>query len=150
MNFASTFFQKLFKNSKRLEVVNNVLYRQFFDNVVPPHFTEAIFRTIQSDPMRGHPGASKMLSKLRKKYYIPILTEKVQEFVNNCQDCIKAKPVKPNTVTPPLEPIFDPCNGPEDVQEIDLVGELPRSSGYSHILTTCDYFSRYLFAIPIR
>ena len=80
----------------------------------------------------------------------PNLAEKVQKFVNNCQDCIKAKPIKPISVTPPLEPIIDPCNGPEDVLEIDLVGELPRSNGYSHILTACDYFSRYLFAIPIR
>ena len=91
-----------------------------------------------------------MLGELRKRYYFPNLAEKVQEFVNNCQDCIKAKPVKPNTLTPPFEPIYDPCNGPEDVLEIDLVGELPRSNGYSHILTACDYFSRYLFAIPIR
>ena len=159
VNFASTFFQKLFKNSKRLEVVNNVLYRQFFDNVgnlayrqivVPPETTEAIIRTMQGDPMQGHPGASKMLGELRKRYYIPNLAEKVQNFVSNCQNCIKAKPVKPNTVTPPLEPIYDPCNGPEDVLEIDLVDALPRSNGYSHILTACDNFSRYLFAIPIR
>ena len=72
----------------------------------------------------------------------------MQEFVKNCQECIKAKPAKPNTLVPPLEPIYDPCNGPEDILEI--VGELPRSNGYSHILTACDYFSRYLFAIPIR
>ena len=159
VNFASTFFQKLFKNRKRLEVVNNVLYRQFSDNVgnlayrqivVPPETTEAIIRMMHGDPMQGHPGASKMLSELRKRYYIPNLTEKVQIFVNNCQECIKAKPAKPNTLIPPLEPIYDPCNGPEDVLEIDLVGELPLSNGYSHILTACDYFSRYLFAIPIR
>ena len=159
VNFASTFFQKLFKYRKRLEVVNNVLYRQFFDNVgklayrqnvVPPETTEAIIRTMHGDPMQGHPGASKMLSELRKRYYVPNLTEKVQEFVNNCQECNKTKPAKPNTLIPPLEPIYDPCNGPEDVLEIDLVGELPRSNGYSHILTACDYFSRYLFAIPIR
>ena len=84
VNFESTFFQKLFKNRKRLEVVNNVLYRQFFDNlayrqiVVPPETTEAIIRTMHGDPMQGHPGASKMLSELRKRYYIPNLTEKVQ------------------------------------------------------------------------
>ena len=74
----------------------------------------------------------------------------MQRFVNNCQTCIKSKPVKSDTITPPLEPIYDLCNGPEDILEIDLVGELPRSNGYSHILTACDYFSRYLFAIPIR
>ena len=60
VNFTSTFFQKLFKICKRLEVVNNVLYRQCFDNVgnldfrqivVPPETTEAIIRTIYGDPM---------------------------------------------------------------------------------------------------
>ena len=159
VNFANTFLKKLFKIRERLEVVNNVLYRQFFDNVgnlayrqivVPPETTEAIIRTMHGDPMQGHTGASKILGELRKGYHFPNVAEKVQKFVNNCQDCIKAKPVKPSPVTPPLEPIYDHCNGPEDVLEIDLVGELPRSKGYSHILTARDYFSRYLFAIPIR
>ena len=100
--------------------------------------------------MQGHPGASKMLAELRKRYYAPNLVEKVQRVVNNCQTCKKSKPVKSDTITPPLEPIYDLCNGPEDILEIDLVGELPRSNGYSHILTACDYFSCYLFAIPIR
>ena len=135
VNFESTFFQKLFKNHKRLEVVNNVLYRQFFDNVghlayrqivVHPETTEAIIRTLHGDPMQGHPGASKMLSELRKRYYIPNLTEKEQEIVNNCQECIKAKAAKPNTLVPPLEPIYDPCNGPEDILDAssycDLMG----------------------------
>ena len=159
VTFASTFFQKLFKNRKRLEVVNNVLYRQFFDNVenlayrkivVPPETTEAIIRTMHGDPMQGHTGASKMFGELKKKYYIPNLAEKVRKFVNNCLDCIKAKPIKPSSGTPPLEPIYDRCNGPEDVLENDLVGELPQSNRYSHILTACDYFSRHLFANPIR
>ena len=104
---------------------------------------------MHSDPMQGH-RASKTLVELGKRYYAPKLSEKVQEFVNNCQICTKAKPVEPSTITPQLEPIYDHCNGPEDILEIDLVGELPRSNGYSHILTAGDYFSRYLFAVPIR
>ena len=92
VNFTSTFFQKLFRNRKRLEVVNKVLYRKFFDNVgnlayrqivVPPENTEAIIGRMHDDPMQVHPGASKMLGELKKRYYIPNLTEKVQEFVNN-------------------------------------------------------------------
>ena len=85
VNFASTFFQKLFKNRKRLEVVNNVLYRQFFNNVgnlayqqieVPPETTEPLIRTMHGDPMQGHPGASKMLGEFRKRYYITELSRK--------------------------------------------------------------------------
>ena len=75
---------------------------------------------------------------------------KVQGLVNNCQTCIKTKPVKNNTITTPLEYIYDPCNGPKEIAETDLIGELPRSNGYFHILNACNYVSQYLFAIPIR
>ena len=159
VNFTSSFFQKLVKNRKRLEVVNKVLYRNFFDNtgrfllkqiVVPPETTMPIIRTMHGDPMQGHPGASKMLVELRKRYYIPNASEHESKYVSNCIECIRAKPVNPKRLTPPLEKIYDPCNGPEDVLEIDLVGELPNSNGYTHILTACDYFLRYLFTVPIR
>ena len=31
-----------------------------------------------------------------------------------------------------------------------MVGELPPSNGFTHVLTACDYFSIYFFAIHIR
>ena len=158
LNFTSSFLQKLVKNRKRLEVVNKVLYRNIFDNsgrvlfkqiVVPPETTMPIIRTMHADPMQGHPGASKMLVELRKRFCIPNFSEHVSKFVSNCTDCLKARPIHPKRLTLPLEKIYDPCNGPEDILEIDLVGELPCSIGYTRILAACDYFSRYLFAIPI-
>ena len=91
-----------------------------------------------------------MLHELRKRNYSPNLSELVLQYVSNCQDCIRAKPIRKAAITPPLQQIYDPCNGPEDILEIDLVGELPPANGFTHILTACDYFSRYLFAIPIR
>ena len=105
---------------------------------------------MHSDPMQGHPGTSKMLNELRKRIYFPNLAQRVQEFIDNCQMCIRTKPVPRSKITPPLQQIYDPCNGPEDILEIDLVGELPSSNGYTHVLTACDYFTKYLFAIPIR
>ena len=33
--------------------------------------------------------------------------------------------------------------------ELDLVGPLPASNGFTHILTAVDVFSRYLFAVPL-
>ena len=84
-NFCSMFFQKLNKNRKRLEIVNDVLYRNFFDNtgkikfkqvVVPDSIVEDIIRSLHNDPMQGHPGSSKMLNELRKRYYAPNLAER--------------------------------------------------------------------------
>ena len=34
--------------------------------------------------------------------------------------------------------------------EVDIVGPLPASNGFTHILTAIDVFSRYLFAVPLR
>ena len=112
VNFTSSFFQKLVKNRKRLEVVNKVFYRNFFDNtgrillkqiVVPPETTMPIIRTMHGDPMQGHPGASKMLVELRKRYYIPNSSAHVSKYVSICIECIQAKPVNPKRLTPPLE-----------------------------------------------
>ena len=51
---------------------------------------------------------------------------------------------------PPLERIYNPGVGPEDVMEVDLVGELPASNGSTQILTACDVFQRYIFGGPLR
>ena len=91
-----------------------------------------------------------MLQELRQKYYNPNLTQKVTKFFNNCEWCLRAKDVRKETLLPPLQQIYDPCDGPEDLMEIDLVGELPNSNGYTYILTACDVFTRYLFAVPLR
>ena len=39
---------------------------------------------------------------------------------------------------------------PGDMLQLDLVGKLPESVGYTHILTAKDTFSKYLFATPLR
>ena len=108
-NFGSSFFQKLVKNKKRLEVANSFVQELLFDSTgrvllnpiqVPPETTTPIIRTMRGDPMQGHPGASKMLVELRKRYYIPRPSEHVSKYVGNCIECIKAKPVNPKRQTP--------------------------------------------------
>ena len=82
VNMQHQFFQKLYKNSKRLQVVNGVLYRQFCDHtgleshkqlVVPEDCILKILRTLHNSPIQGHPGLKKMLYELRKRYYSPNL-----------------------------------------------------------------------------
>ena len=153
------FFQKLHKNRKRLQVVNGVLYRQFFDHtgleshkqlVVPEDCILKIVRTLHNSPVQGHPGLKKMLFELRKRYYSPNLACKVQKFLDGCENCMKSKSAKEPQLRPPLQKIYDPCDGPEDLLEIDIVGPLPASNGFTHILTAVDVFSRYLFAVPLK
>ena len=88
VNLMSTFFRKLHKNRKRLENVNGVLYRIFYDHtgleshkqiVVPDQVMLEIIRSLHSNPVQGHLGSEKMLLELRKRYYSPSLAEKTQK-----------------------------------------------------------------------
>ena len=38
---------------------------------------------------------------------------------------------------------------PADMLQIDIVGQLPKSGGFSYILTGMDVFSKYMFAQPL-
>ena len=93
VNMQDQFFQKLHKNRKRLQVVNGVLYRQFFDHtgleshkqlVVPEDCILKIIKTLHNSPVQGHPGSKKMLHELRKRYYSPNLACKVQKILDGC------------------------------------------------------------------
>ena len=51
-----------------------------------------------------------------------------------------------NLSRPPLQNPIEHIKRPEDAIQIDLVPELPASSGYETLLRAMDRFSRYLFA----
>ena len=63
---------------------------------------------------------------------------------------MRSKSTNESKIRPPLQKTYDPCNGPTDLMEVDIVGPLPASNGYTHILTAIDVFSRYLFVVPLR
>ena len=153
------FIQKLNKNRKILQVVNGVLYRQLFDHtglesheqlVVPEDCVMEIIRALNNITVQGHPGLKKMLHELRKRYYSPSLAIKVHKVLDGCETCMKSKTVKESPLRPTLQKIYDPCDGPEDMLEIDIVGPLRASNVFTHILTAVDASSRYLFAVPLR
>ena len=43
-----------------------------------------------------------------------------------------------------------PLNCPTDIMETYLVGELPNSNGFRHILTETDVFLPCVFAVPLK
>ena len=159
ISFTSRFFQQLRRNKRRLEVVNDVLYRKFYNNVwhgthkeivVPADPMEDIIKELHNSPMQGHLGSSDMLHELCVQHFWPTMAEKVQHFVDNCQMCIRTKPCHDKNLGPALEQIYDTCILPEDILEVDLVGELSGSNDHICIITATDVFLRYLFAVPIR
>ena len=110
--------------------------------VVPEMRLKDIIWTLDEDLMQGYPGSKKNLYTLTQRYYYPNLAAKVQEF--------KKKSISKQCLGPPLQMVYDPTSGPEDLLEIDEVRQLPPINGLTHILTAVDVFSKFIFAIPLR
>ena len=80
-----------------------------------------IIRALHNSPVQGHPDLKKMLHELRKKYNLPSSPTKVQTVIEGCENCMKSKSVKESQLRPPLQKIYDPFDGAEDMLEIDIV-----------------------------
>ena len=70
----------------------------------------------------------------------------VQKFVRGCDTCQRSKPSR-QARRQPLNPHNIP-EGPWQTISVDLIGELPESSGYNAICVIVDKFSKQIHAIP--
>ena len=83
------------------------------------------------------------LQDFRLKFFSQAIMNFLVDYIENCLTCLQAKPVKIETITPPLQLVASEQNFP------DIVGQLPTSQNLKYMLTSIDVFSRYLFAIPM-
>ena len=76
------------------------------------------------------------------------MAQLIREWVISYEQCIRESRIDCSFTRPPLQNPNELITAPEDAMQIDLVPELPPSSGYTNIVTAMDVFSRYLFAYP--
>ena len=93
-----------------------------------------------------HPGVKASTVLVKDRFFWPNLSRDVQRFVSACIPCQRAKIVR--HTRPAIQQIPMPAARFEHVH-IDLVGPLPPSNGFSHLLTVVDRFSRWPEAIPV-
>ena len=158
-SYMNTELRKYLKHFDCLENHHCILYRKFFDDtgrnfirqyVVPQHLrNEALYR-VHNSKYAGHPGIAKTAELFRKHSYFPGFVECLANYVKNCSSCLQIKPVKHQTLKTPLLSLATDKYYPGDLLQVDLVGKLPDSAGYTHILTAKDNFSKYLFAKTLR
>ena len=150
---------KYLKHFKRLEVHQGILYRKFFDDtgknvtrqyVVPKQLRKELMYRVHNSKFAGHLGIAKTASIFRRHFYFPNFVEALMNYVKNCSSCLQVKPIKHASQKPPLLSLATDKHLPGDMLQIDLVGRLPDSGGFNHILTTKDTFTKYLFATPLR
>ena len=137
---------------------DGILYRKFYGHtvivlhhqlVVPKQLRAELLYRIHNSKFGGHLGIQATISEFRKRFYFPNFSEVLLEYIRNCS-CLQLKPAKKNTITSLLQPLASEQCFPGEMLQVDIVGKMYPSGGYTHILTTTDVFSRYLFSSPLR
>ena len=139
-------------------LVNNVLYRKWENNerqgeivhqiVLPNSLRRKAFLLLHEATTAGHLGQQKTVSKIRQRFYWYHCRDEIEYWCRICDVCASRKqphrkakaPMKQYNVGYPLERIA-----------LDIMGPLPSTNHSKHryILLVCDYFTKWLVAVPL-
>ncbi|VDI15529.1 Hypothetical predicted protein [Mytilus galloprovincialis] len=139
----------------QLKLINNVLYREWISNInsemkqliLPSCWREEILKMLHDDPVGGHFGVHRTLSRVSSRFYWAGYKENIEQWCKRCEICNSRKgpqkrargAMKQYLVGAPLERVA-----------LDILGPLPiTTSGNKFILVLTDYFSRWAEAYPI-
>ena len=112
LQYASFALKKYKKQFDRLVLIENILYRQFFDHTgkvkylqycLPKHLWEEVIYRLHNSPTAGHVGIVRTVQEFRKRFYFPGFVEYFVQMIKNCLTCIQQKQFQTN----PCEPF---CN----------------------------------------
>lgn len=111
--------------------------------LVPPGWRRAVFDNIHG---LSHPGRKASVRLVAQKFVWRGLKKDVRDWVDLCVACQRAK-IHRHTKSP-LERFVVPERRFDHVN-IDLVGPLPPSHGFSYLLTMVDRTTRWPEAVPL-
>ena len=112
--------------------------------VVPPSFTNAVYRELHSN--MGHLGAERFYQLARERFYWPNMRNDINHFVTSCCPCIKDKPPQ-NQTRSPLENLTS--SSPFELLSVDFL-KLEKAGGYEYLLVIVDHFTRYAEVYPTK
>ena len=103
------------------------------------HIRRTIVQMHHDPPAYGHPGISRTLELLARRYWWPRMAQDVKDYVKGCADCQRNK-VSNQATKAPLNPIFAKLRAiPFETVAMDFIVKLPLSNGFDSILTITDH-----------
>lgn len=165
--FGVPFFIGIFKNYMHPTRVNGILcpekllntlqvtYRNYFsrNRLFKVKLTQKLFQDvttleeqnqiIESTHDRAHRGIEENLATISKKFYFPLMRNKIRNFINLCPTCLENKyernPYKIKYSDTPIP------KKPLDILHVDIYISSPNL-----FITAVDKLSRYAIIIPIK
>jgi hypothetical protein len=151
----------LFARESDFFVHQGILYKMSMQNinstssssaqiVVPHRLKTQLLQLFHDSPLGAHLGASKIIHKMRVRYFWPRLVNDVYEYVSSCTQCLKAKAPRQKYMSP-LRPQPTPSQAFERVC-CDFSGPYHVSNMSNHyICVVTDYYSKYviIWAMPV-
>lgn len=117
--------------------------------VVPKPSRNDVISQCHDPPLSAHGGYHKTIDRVRRDYFWPNMDSDVRNFIRKCETCKSIKPTNVSRHVPMGK--FREAKHPWHTVCLDFIGPLPRSkSGFCHILTVTDSFSKFLHAHPVR
>ncbi|KAJ8358385.1 hypothetical protein AAFF_G00010440 [Aldrovandia affinis] len=111
--------------------------------VVPAQWRRGVFDSVHS---LSHPGQKASQRLVSSKYVWHGLKKDVREWAAGCMECQRAKIHR--HVKAPLA-VFEVPERRFDHVNVDIVGPLPPSCGFTHLLTMVDRTTRWPEAVPL-
>ncbi|XP_076660488.1 uncharacterized protein LOC143363841, partial [Halictus rubicundus] len=97
----------------------------------------------------GHFGIQKTYQRIKDKFKIPHLMEKIEDYVKRCDACQKEKLTRIRPKEMPI--ISDTPMQPNDKIAMDIVGPMTKTKkGNQFILSIHDDLTKYLILVPLK
>ncbi|PIK39979.1 Retrovirus-related Pol polyprotein from transposon [Apostichopus japonicus] len=142
----------LLRDWKRLSIKGGVLYRKkgidpvSYQLVLPSTYHEKALYLLHDD--MGHLGLERTLQFARERFYWPGMAKDIENYVKNCDRCLRRKATQPPYHKAPLVNIS--TTEPMELICMDYLSLEESKGGYSSVLVLTDHFTRYAQAFPTR